>query len=180
MNLDSTLKKIERRYDIPLLIPMFGVSIELGVAEGGFSEAVLNYGRGVYHYGVDRYSGERNHTDDEYLTALKRLEKYRNRFSLIRADFSVARKLFPDEYFDFIYIDGYAHTGQENGRTLAEWWPKVKPGGFLVGDDYSSHWPLVVEVADKFAAHQQRKLHVISCKPEHDWASQEPSWLIQK
>ena len=92
----------------------------------------------------------------------------------------MAQKLFPDEYFDFIYIDGYAHTGQENGRTLAEWWPKVKPGGFLVGDDYSEHWQLVVEVANKFAEHTQRKLHVIKCKPEHDWASQEPSWLIQK
>jgi len=56
----------------------------------------------------------------------------------------------------------------------------VKPGGVLVGDDYSSHWPLVVEVADKFAAEQQRKLHVIRCRPEQDWASQEPSWLIQK
>lgn len=42
---------------------------------------------------------------------------------------------FPNEYFDLIYIDA-DHTYEGCLRDLIDWYPKVKKGGFLLGDDY--------------------------------------------
>ena len=44
-------------------------------------------------------------------------------------------KEFPDEYFDFIYIDA-DHTYEGCKRDMDDWYPKLKHGGFLIGDDY--------------------------------------------
>jgi len=42
---------------------------------------------------------------------------------------------FPDEYFDFVYIDAL-HTYKGCKIDIESWWPKVKPGGLFAGDDY--------------------------------------------
>ena len=180
MTLTERLREIKFRYDILSLLPLDSITIELGVAEGGFSEAIIKNGLVRHHYAVDRYTGERNHDDGEYMTALKRLDKYRNQCTLIRAEFRVALHLFPDNYFDFVYVDGYAHTGQENGKTLTDWWPKVKPGGIFAGDDYSANFPLTVNAVNKFAEERGLKLHITDCEPGNDWASLHQSWLIEK
>ncbi len=42
---------------------------------------------------------------------------------------------FPDNFFDWVYIDGnhyYDYVRQD----LEIWFPKVKPGGYVTGDDY--------------------------------------------
>jgi hypothetical protein len=66
-------------------------------------------------------------------------------YHLLRMTFAEAFDLFPDNFFDFVYVDGYAHTGEEGGRTILDWYAKVKPGGILAGDDYDPvRWPLVV------------------------------------
>ena len=40
--------------------------------------------------------------------------------------FDDAIDLFEDQFFDFIYIDGFAHTGEEGGETLIKWYRKLK------------------------------------------------------
>ena len=50
-----------------------------------------------------------------------------------------------------IHIDA-SHEYEDVVRDLAEYWPLVVPGGFLVGDDYHPSWPGVVRAADEFAA----------------------------
>lgn len=179
MQLEDKIANIKQRYDIPTLIPINGIALELGVATGGFSHAILKNSACKYLYSIDRYT-DRGHDDREYLGALKKLDEYRERSTLIRASFADCLHLFPDNYFDFIYIDGYAHTGQEDGKTIRDWWPKLKPGGLYCGDDYSPKWPLVIEQANAFAESKGLKLHVINCVPGDDWASKEPSWLVEK
>lgn len=62
------------------------------------------------------------------------------RIDIIR-DYSVeAAKRFPDNYFDWAYIDGL-HDYENVYADLAAFAPKIKPGGFLFGDDY---WDLSV------------------------------------
>lgn len=46
-----------------------------------------------------------------------------------------AVRYFPDEHFDLVYIDA-DHTYESCLRDIKEWFPKVKKGGFLLGDDY--------------------------------------------
>ena len=44
-------------------------------------------------------------------------------------------KEFPDEYFDFIFIDA-DHTYEGCKGDILDWYPKVKKGGVLCGHDY--------------------------------------------
>ena len=43
-----------------------------------------------------------------------------------------------DGSLDFVYIDG-DHTLKGTNTDLAAWWPKLRPGGWLCGDDYTDH-----------------------------------------
>lgn len=116
--------------------------IELGVAAGSFSARMVASGKFARFWGVDMYAD--SHNTNEYKAAL-RLVGLEQNYHLLRMTFDQAIDLFPDGYFDFIYVDGYAHTGEEGGRTLLNWYAKLKPGGIMAGDDYDLHsWPLVV------------------------------------
>jgi hypothetical protein len=43
--------------------------------------------------------------------------------------------LFPDEHFDWVYIDSN-HTYEAVKEDLEMWLPKVKNGGYICGHDY--------------------------------------------
>lgn len=59
-----------------------------------------------------------------------------NPFVKLVRNFSYEASLtFPDEYFDFIYIDA-AHDYDSMVEDLNAWWPKLKKGGILSGHDY--------------------------------------------
>jgi len=47
-----------------------------------------------------------------------------------------ASTLFPDEYFDMVYIDAF-HTYKAVTQDIEAWFPKVKIGGILGGHDYN-------------------------------------------
>ena len=51
-------------------------------------------------------------------------------------DYSInAVKLFPDKFFDFIYIDA-DHSYEAIKQDLKIWWPKTKKPGIIAGHDY--------------------------------------------
>jgi hypothetical protein len=63
---------------------------------------------------------------------------------------------FPDAYFDWIYIDGN-HTYEGVKGDLTSFYPKIKAGGFITGDNYGDRpdwwWKDGVKRAvDEFAA----------------------------
>ena len=45
------------------------------------------------------------------------------------------RSSFPDNSIDWLYIDAL-HTNDALYRDLVAWFPKVRPGGSISGDDY--------------------------------------------
>ena len=90
-----------------------------------------------------------------------------------------ALPLFADASLDFIYVDGYAHDGELNGQTFRDWFPKLKQGGIIAGDDYHADWPLVMQAVDKFVADNRLELHVIHCS-EDSWNSKYPTWFAMK
>ena len=57
-----------------------------------------------------------------------------------------ASSLFPDNSLKFVFLDG-SHTYDDVCADIEAWWPKVKQGGILGGDDYD--WQDVAEAVDK-------------------------------
>lgn len=58
-----------------------------------------------------------------------------NRFQLIRSFSSDAAALIGDETADFIFVDGN-HRFEFVRDDLENFWPKVRPGGYLCGHDF--------------------------------------------
>jgi ubiquinone/menaquinone biosynthesis C-methylase UbiE len=168
--------ELKFRHDIIKLVKPNGIGIELGVARGEFAERILKANHLSMFYGVDKYDD--HHNEVEYQTTLKKLSIYKN-YTLHRMTFEQALDLFPDEHFDFIYIDGYAHTGQDNGKTLHDWYKKCKTGGIFSGDDYTPEYQLTIDNVDQFVKQHGKKLNVINCSENTTW-SRNPTWYIQK
>ena len=49
---------------------------------------------------------------------------------------TVCARNYPDQYFDFIYVDA-RHDRLGVLEDLAAWWPKLRPGGVIAGHDYT-------------------------------------------
>jgi hypothetical protein len=118
---DARRLHLRRRDDVIDLVPRGGIGIELGVAEGVLSERLLQRQPLPHLHSVDMYAGDRGHDNEQYKRALRRLAPYRHRNTVLKLRFDEALDLFPDAYFDFIYVDGYAHTGEESGATFDDW-----------------------------------------------------------
>lgn len=171
--------QLTRREDVVTLVPDGSVGVELGVAEGVLSERLLRRGVLSHLYSVDMYAGDRGHDVLQYRRALQKLAPFRHANTLIKMRFDEALDLFMDSSLDFIYVDGYAHTGEEQGQTFFDWYPKLRPGGVIAGDDYCAEWPLVVEAVDRFLASHELPLHVIDCREEVAYCKY-PTWYTRK
>lgn len=167
------------REDIVRDIQFNSIGVELGVASGQFSKRLLETGRFSLLYSIDAW--EDHHDLKEMAQALILLAPFGSQSMVIRSRFSDVVETFPDCHFDFIYIDGYAHDGQDDGRTLRDWYPKLKPGGLFAGDDYSPKYPKVIEVVDRFAAEVGRsvEIHDFDHSKEDIWG-QCPSWYFRR
>ncbi len=93
--------------------------------------------------------------------------------------FDDAITLFADDFFDFIYFDGYAHTGEEGGKTFSDWYKKLKVGGIFAGDDYHDDWPLVKWAVNDMVEKLGCKLGVTG-RVETTHLDKYPSWFFEK
>ena len=153
------------------------VGIELGVAGGSFSQRMVSSGLFTKVFGVDTYDDYYHHIE-EYREALSATGLLFN-YSLLRMTFEEARPLFPEDFFDFIYVDGFAHTGQEGGRTLRDWFSALKVGGVMAGDDYDHTWPLVQWAVNDFVSALGVDLHVTELTEDTSY-NRHPSWFFVK
>lgn len=169
------LDKVHARNLLPHTIPPGATAAELGVAEGLFSEQLLESGGLSILYSIDRWAGDRGHDEVQYRRAVARLEPFGGRSEIMRMDFDQAALLFPDHALYLVYIDGYAHEGPAS--TIKDWWPKVKRGGILAGHDYGQQWPLVTGQVDAFVEQHGLALHVI---PAESGKYTFPSWAVRK
>lgn len=166
---------LPNREALASLIPPGGIAVELGVAAGDFSVALL---KGNRHfpilYSIDRWSD--HHDDAEMELAKRRLAEFGRRSIVIRSTFEDALAAFPDRSLDFIYVDGYAHTGQEGGKTLEDWWPKLKPNGIMSGHDYHYRWPATIVAVEAFIRRHSLRISLTGETEEGLY----PSWWTTK
>lgn len=143
------------------------VGVEIGIWDGGNAEAVLNYIYPDHYYMVDPYrvySGS-NTTLESYERTFAEMSSKFSRYSsaiILRMTSEEAAKAVEND-LDFVYIDG-AHDLDNKMLDLEIWYPKVKIGGIICGDDFNI--PSVREAVEKFTKERNIKFEYSSnCDP---------------
>jgi len=122
------------------------VGVEIGVFQGINAVYFLQELPIKKQYLVDNYKpywdgGGVNYAQEQmdayYSEAIKATEPYFEKTRFIIKDSVSAEKLFPDNYFDFVYIDA-GHTYNEATNDIIFWWDKCKTGGVFGGHDYGT------------------------------------------
>lgn len=124
----------------------FTVGAELGVQNGFFSDLLLYTAHSITrYYLVDTWEQRSNYSDAAnvgneaqkaiYRKTQVRLAPYGNRCVFLRNFTTEAAKQVQDSSVDFIYVDA-RHDYCGVMEDLEAWWPKLKTGGIICGDDY--------------------------------------------
>jgi len=161
------------------LLPKSSVGAEIGVHLGDFSQGILDsispkelhlidpwehqtssvYKRAWYGGGA---KGGQFEMDERYSSVSKRFDQYiRSEQVKVHRGYSTdILQQFPDQYFDWVYIDGN-HLYEYVKKDLELSLQKVKLGGYITGDDYieGGWWEGGVKKAvDEFAKNQAVQL----------------------
>ena len=135
-------------------MPRRSVCAEIGIHGGDYTHQILRHVEPVKLHLIDPWkheSGEQykealygTSISDGQATMDKRFNAVKARFAeqierhqvqVHRAYSSDVVYTFSDNYFDWMYIDGN-HLHEFVKKDLQLYYPKVKPGGYLTGDDY--------------------------------------------
>lgn len=123
-------------------MPRAGVCAEIGVFKGDFSEAILRVNRPRRLYLIDPwFPGAADlpqlDADATYSSVCERFASEIATGTVVvnREPSATAAGRLADGTFDWIYIDGDHHYAAVR-QDLKLYFPKVKPGGYIVCDDY--------------------------------------------
>jgi|TARA_B110000259_G_scaffold130501_1_gene147249 hypothetical protein len=115
--------------------------VEVGVLRGEFSKTILDSWQGKKLHLVDLWADHEDYDekfhkhDDNYKIAISELKQYRDRIQFHRGFSSEMANTFSDESLDFVYLDAnHSYAGCRDD--IHAWYPKLKKGGLLCGDDY--------------------------------------------
>ncbi len=135
------------------LLPKGGIGAEIGVHEGEFSRCILDIARPRQLLLIDPWRAEEDevYKDSWYGGSLSgqkamdgRFEGVQRRFAshiktqrirIMRENSDSALSSLPDNFLDFVYVDGN-HLYDYVISDLKLSFQKLKPGGFITGDDY--------------------------------------------
>ena len=143
-----TKLNLPTRKDLPKLLDDYslnGIGVEIGVNKGEFSDFLLSNWNCQKLYSVDpwknyddysdAYNKDQKILDEKYLETKQLLSKFKSRSEIVRLPSVEASELFPDSFFDFIYIDA-AHEYKFVKEDIDAWLPKLKPNGIIAGHDF--------------------------------------------
>ena len=190
------LRALRDRTALPALLAELGCAgpraawAELGVLRGEFSAFLLRESEGATVHLIDLWgavnvydaaSGQAN-----FVATRARVAKFGERAVFHRARTADAARTFADGSLDFVYVDA-THTYEGASRDLLAWWPKVRIGGLMAGDDYhngyvpvAGHTFGVKDAVDEFfggAGHDHR----VYTTTRHDVETgQMPQWYVLK
>ena len=136
---------------------------EIGVWKGATSASLLTYFENLTMIGVDPYCDFSSYAERDKIplaligegidhklwmptktrgdmmfenVAKKMRAEFGDRFTLLRMPSADGAQGQQDNSLDFIYIDGN-HCYDFVKQDLALWWPKLKAGGVMIGDDFA-------------------------------------------
>lgn len=157
------------------VLPRGGTVIEVGVFDGDFSERILALNEprklhlvdpwftkddgSLYDGPTQQFNSAKQAADaleSQYQHVTRRFaaEIAAGRIEVHRTLSHLAAPQFPDEHFDWIYVDA-SHFYDDVKVDLQAFWPKLKRGGYMAGDDYDRRgiWEHgVTRAIDEFVA----------------------------
>lgn len=132
----GNLRAVPNRLELLNLMPKNGVVVELGVDKGDFSQQILSMNNPRKLHLVDAWESER------YSEAKRNsvVQRYSNFIldGIVQIDVGYSTgvgKKYPDEYFDWVYIDT-DHSYETTRDELLIYSKKVKKGGIIAGHDF--------------------------------------------
>lgn len=170
---------IMRRYNI---LDAFGV--EIGVQRAYFSSKLLSSGVFKKLFLVDLWEDHEGYDEkfhdhsSNYLECVKVMSQFpEDKYEVMKMESTKASEVFPVGSLDFVYLDAnHSYEGVKND--IAAWYPKLKKGGILCGDDYHLYPTFqfspdiefgVTKAVDEFAIKHKRN---ISTDLFADWCVQ--------
>lgn len=156
------------------MMPKNSICAEIGVFGGNFSKQILKITNPKMLYLIDLWGFDESIHPlnfDSSVNENKMNQLYqkicddfgnKNNVTIMKGYSSDVLSKFPDEYFDWIYIDG-DHMYEGVKQDLALSLKKVKIGGFIAGDDYIDKygWGVVRAVNECV---QENNLNIIVIK----------------
>ena len=123
-----------------------GVGAEIGVKEGKFSKILLSGWHGCKLYLIDPwedqsesvYSENIHDHQSDYRNTIDNLKDFSGRYEIVKQYSDDAHSHFAKNSLDFIYIDGN-HSYEAVKSDLELFYPKLKYGGIMMGDDYHAN-----------------------------------------
>lgn len=122
----------------------YNVAAEIGVWRAEFSARLLSTWSGQLHMidawrHLENYQDQCNLSDEEHESCFQRAlhvaEVFMPRAVIWREKSPEAARLFPNQFFDLVYLDAN-HSYVAVKADLAAWLPKIRPGGAFCGHDY--------------------------------------------
>lgn len=137
------------RADLPSMLnamDLTGDGVEVGVQAGRFTEHLLRHSQLSRLFSVDpwmhwdsgypdRANVPQAQQDSRYLETILRCAHFRTRSVVMRMTSAQASAHFAPASLDFVYIDAN-HSFEATAEDLDLWWPKLRRGGLMAGDDY--------------------------------------------
>ena len=120
------------------------VCVEVGVWKGDLSRQIIQKPISKLYLvdpwkSINDVEGRLHNTEQKNLDKIYRIVRRRFSFDkkieIIRKFSTEAMLDIQDDSVDWIYIDGN-HSYEFVKEDLNGWWPKLRSGGFLCGDDY--------------------------------------------
>lgn len=174
------IKEIRYRRDLYKLFPRAGNAVEVGVAEGNFSNDMLDWKVGKWPvikklYMVDRWQETPTQKGDASMAqswhdknlhqVRERTKAYGKRAVILRGESVAMSREVADKSLTLVYVDG-DHSYEGVFRDIRAWAPKVKNGGFMAFHDYLNENYGVKRAVQDFCA-GNFEIHVLTeDKPE--------------
>jgi hypothetical protein len=168
------------------------VAVELGAWKGRstcfMGVEIANSGKAIAFYTVDDWRGspgESGYEDADlaggtlFETFSANIAPVAEHVRIIAGDSVDAAARFAEGSIDFLYLDA-SHTYEGVMRDLVAWFPKVKVGGTIAGDDWCNEQhgqPGVRNAVRDFFGRRSQELQILpGSDPNPDWLQ----WSIEK
>jgi predicted O-methyltransferase YrrM len=170
-------------------VPDNGIMVEVGSWMGRstacMGELIKNSNKNVEFYAVDTFEGDTFEEQKRIVAELKEqnsslFELFKNNLKKcgvnefvipIQSTSLEAANNFEDNSLDFVHIDA-SHLYEDVIEDIRAWYPKVKPGGLITGDDYS--WPGVQKAVHEFFDSNT----IVVCNSDNNYPGQ--VWACKK